>query len=208
LTGKRSSESFQTTSVSDSYFKKSKRDYDQTKEKLMKKLLFIFLGLASFNVYANGCPGQFDPVSGICRFQGHNGEMVQYNMAPPQSSNVQNNTKVININVPSKYGAWAFNSKTGIAGGALDMDSRAAAEKEAIKTCEQGGRNAPCVVGIWVRNGCIAVAQGKSGGKVKTFYGSEPSPGRAEPSALRKCQAAGVAQCKIVASEGCSIPQY
>ncbi len=182
--------------------------YLETKEKLMKKLLFIFLGLASFNVYANGCPGQFDPVSGICRFQGNNGEMVQYNMAPPQSSNVQNNTKVININVPSKYGAWAFNSKTGIAGGALNQNSRAAAEKEAIKTCEQGGRNAPCVVGIWVRNGCIAVAQGKSGGKVKTFYGSEPSPGRAEPSALRKCQAAGVAQCKIVASEGCSMPQY
>ena len=180
--------------------------YLETKEKLMKKLLFIFLGLASFNVYANGCPGQFDPVSGICRFQGNNGEMVQYNMAPPQSSNVQNNT--ININVPSKYGAWAFNSKTGIAGGALNQNSRAAAEKEAIKTCEQGGRNAPCVVGIWVRNGCIAVAQGKSGGKVKTFYGSEPSPGRAEPSALRKCQAAGVAQCKIVASEGCSMPQY
>ena len=174
----------------------------------MKKLLFIFLGLASFNVYANGCPGQFDPVSGICRFQRHNGEMVQYNTAPPQSSNVQNNTKVININAPSKYGAWAFNSKTGIAGGALNQNSRAAAEKEAIKTCEQGGRNAPCVVGIWVRNGCIAVAQGKSDGKVKTFYGSEPSPGRAEPSALRKCQAAGVAQCKIVASEGCSIPQY
>ena len=44
--------------------------YLETKKKLMKKLLFIFLGLASFNVYANGCPGQFDPVSGICRFQG------------------------------------------------------------------------------------------------------------------------------------------
>ena len=74
----------------------------------MKKLLFIFLGLASFNVHANGCPGQFDPVSGICRFQGNNGEMVQYNMAPPQSSNggsVQNGSKVVNINVPSKYTA-------------------------------------------------------------------------------------------------------
>ena len=88
------------------------------------------------------------------------------------------------------------------------IKTHAAAEKEAIKTCEQGGRNAPCVVGIWVRNGCIAVAQGKSGGKVKTFYGQEPSPGRAEPSALKKCQAAGVAQCKIVASEGCSLPRY
>ncbi len=172
----------------------------------MKKLLFIFLGLASFNTYAadptyDATKGALQNNSALCAY-GYNP-----NCASPRQSR-QQPTEIVNINVPSKYGAWAFNSKTGIAGGALDMDSRAAAEKEAIKTCEQGGRNAPCVVGIWVRNGCIAVAQGKSGGKVKTFYGSEPSPGRAEPSALRKCQAAGVAQCKIVASEGCSIPQY
>ena len=172
----------------------------------MKKLLFIFLGLASFNVYASdptydATKGALQNNSALCAY-GYNP-----NCASPRQSR-QQPTEIVNINVPSKYGAWAFNSKTGIAGGALNMDSRAAAEKEAIKTCEQGGRNAPCVVGIWVRNGCIAVAQGKSGGKVKTFYGSEPSPGRAEPSALRKCQAAGVAQCKIVASEGCSMPQY
>ena len=180
--------------------------YLQTKEKLMKKLLFILLGLASFNTYAadptyDATKGALQNNSALCAY-GYNP-----NCASPRQSR-QQPTEIVNINVPSKYGAWAFNSKTGIAGGALNMDSRAAAEKEAIKTCEQGGRNAPCVVGIWVRNGCIAVAQGKSGGKVKTFYGSEPSPGHAEPSALRKCQAAGVAQCKIVASEGCSLPRY
>lgn len=177
----------------------------------MKKLILIFLGLASFNVYANGCPGQFDPVSGICRFQGHNGELIQYNMAPPQSSNggsVQNSSKVVNINVPSKYGAWAINLKTGISGGALNMNSRAAAEKEAIKSCEQGGRNAPCKVEAWVRNGCIAVAQGKSGKKWKSFFGTEASPGLAEPSALRKCQASGLPQCEITTPEGCSLPKY
>ena len=173
----------------------------------MKKLLFIFLGLASLNVYAanptyDATKGALQNNSALCAY-GYNP-----NCASPRQSRQQQPTEVININVPSKYGAWAFNSKTGIAGGALNQNSRAAAEKEAIKTCEQGGRNAPCVVGIWVRNGCIAVAQGKSGGKVKTFYGQEPSPGRAEPSALRKCQAAGAAQCKIVASEGCSLPQY
>ena len=172
----------------------------------MKKLLFILLGLASFNTYAadptyDATKGALQNNSALCAY-GYNS-----NCASPRQSR-QQPTEIVNINVPSKYGAWAFNSKTGIAGGALNQNSRAAAEKEAIKTCEQGGRNAPCVVGIWVRNGCIAVAQGKSGGKVKTFYGSEPSPGRAEPSALRKCQAAGVAQCKIVASEGCSLPQY
>ena len=178
---------------------------------MMKKLILIFLGLASFNVYANGCPGQFDPVSGICRFQGHNGELIQYNMAPPQSSNggsVQISPKDVNINVPSKYGAWAVNPKTGIAGGAHNQDSRAAAEKEAIKTCEHGGRNAPCVVGAWFRNGCLAVAQGKSGKKLKTFYGNGANTGQAEPAALRKCQASGSVQCKIVVSEACSLPKY
>lgn len=177
----------------------------------MKKLLFIFLGLASFNVHANGCPGQFDPVSGICRFQGNNGEMVQYNMAPPQSSNggsVQNGSKVVNINVPSKYGAWAVNLKTGISAGSINMDSREAAEREAIKSCEQGGRNAPCVVGSSFRNGCLAVAQGKSGKKLKTFYGGAAQIGQAEPAALRKCQASGAVQCKITTPEGCSLPKY
>ena len=172
----------------------------------MKKLLFILLGLASFNTYAadptyDATKGALQNNSALCAY-GYNP-----NCASPRQSR-QQPTEIVNINVPSKYGAWAINPKTGISGGALNMNSRAAAEKEAIKTCEQGGRNAPCKVEAWVRNGCIAVAQGKSGGKVKTFYGSEPSPGRAEPSALRKCQAAGVAQCKIVASEGCSIPQY
>ena len=177
---------------------------------MMKKLILIFLGLASFNVYANGCPGQFDSVSGICRFQGHNGELIQYNMAPPQSSNggsVQNSSKVVNINVPSKYGAWATNLKTGISGGALNMDSRSAAEKEAIKTCEQGGRNAPCKIAAWVRNGCIAVAQGKLGKKWRAFPGVK-EPGLAEAEALRKCQASGYSQCAIFAPEGCSMPKF
>ena len=82
-----------------------------------------------------------------------------------------------------------------------------AAEKEAIKTCEKGGRNAPCIVSAWVRNGCIAVAQGNEGKQSRVFSGTT-KPGRAEVEALRKCQAAGVPQCKIVVSEACSLPRY
>ena len=88
------------------------------------------------------------------------------------------------------------------------MDSRAAVEKETIKTCEQGGRNAPCKVEAWVRNSCIAVAQGKAGSKWKSFFETEASPGLAEPAALKKCQVAGAAQCKIVVSDACSLPKY
>ena len=185
--------------------------YLETKEKLMKKLLFIFLGLASFNVYANGCGGEYQPATGTCRIIDSSGRQILYNVSTPQSSNggsVQNGSKVVNVNVPSKYGAWAVNPKTGIAGGALNQDSRAAAEKEAIKTCEHGGRNAPCVVGAWFRNGCLAVAQGKSGKKLKTFYGNGANIGQAEPAALRKCQASGSVECKIVVSEACSLPRY
>ncbi len=176
----------------------------------MKKLLFIFLGLASFNVYANSCGGEYQPATGTCRIIDSSGRQILYNVGTPQSSSggsVQNSPKVVNINVPSKYGAWAVNLKTGIAGGALNMDSREAAEKEAIKTCEKGGRNAPCIVSAWVRNGCIAVAQGNEGKQSRVFSGTT-KPGRAEAEALRKCQAAGVPQCKIVVSEACSLPKY
>ena len=52
----------------------------------MKKLFLIALGLVSFNVYAN-CPGRYFPDTGICQIQGHNGEVVNYNVPPPQSGN-------------------------------------------------------------------------------------------------------------------------
>lgn len=83
----------------------------------MKKLVLSSLFLLSLSVYANGCPGQFDPQSGICRFQGHHGELVQYNAAPPQSGN-HNATppkkiiRHITVNVPSQYGALALDEKT------------------------------------------------------------------------------------------------
>ena len=80
-------------------------------------------------------------------------------------------------------------------------------QKEAIRTCERGGSNAPCRVVAWGRNGCIAAAQGSEGKKSRIFSGIK-KPGLAEAEALRKCQAAGVPQCKIVVSEACSLPKY
>ena len=175
----------------------------------MKKLLIILLGLVSLNVYANGCGGEYQPATGTCRIIDSSGRQIIYNVGRPQSSNSgSTQSQIINIDVPSKYGAWAFNPKTGIAGGALDMNSREEAEREAIKTCERGGRNKPCKIGVRVRNGCIAVVQGKLGKKVETFYGTERFPGDAEPSALRKCHASGSSQCSIVANEGCSLPKF
>ena len=173
----------------------------------MKKLLFILLGLTSLNVDANGCGGEYQPATGTCRIIDSSGRQVLYNVGRPQSSNngsTQSQPKVVNIDVPSKYGAWAANPKTGISGGALEMDSLAAAKRQAIKTCEEGGKNKPCKVLAWVRNGCLAGAQAKDG---TLFFGST-EPGLAEAEALRKCQKHGASQCRIIAPEGCSMPKY
>ena len=168
-------------------------------------MLFVLLGLASLNVYANGCGGEYQPATGTCRIIDSSGRQILYNVGRPQSSNSgSTQPQTINIKVPSKYGAWAINPKTGLSGGALEMNSLDAAKKEAIKTCERGGKNKPCKVDAWVRNGCIAVAQGKDG---SAFFGITP-PGMAEAEALRKCQERGALQCRIIATEGCSMPKF
>ena len=169
----------------------------------MKKLLLILLGLTSLNIsVANPT---YDATRGALQ---NDSSLCQYGYNPNCGSSgyrqQRQPTEIININVPSKYGAWAINPKTGISGGALEMDSYAAAKKQAIKTCEHGGKNKPCKVLVWVRNSCIAVAQGKDG---KLFYGTTP-PGMAEAEALRKCQERGTLQCRIIANEGCSMPRF
>lgn len=175
----------------------------------MKKLLFVLFGLISLNVYANGCGGEYQPATGTCRIIDSSGWQILYNVGKPQSSNNGSaQTKIVNIDVPSKYLALAINMKTGLSGGALDMDSLEAAKKQAIKTCEQGGRNAPCKIAVWVRNGCLAVAQGRHKGKWKTFYGVDDL-GRAEANALNQCHAvSGITQCRITTQEACSLPRY
>ena len=169
----------------------------------MKKMLFILLGLASVNTYGYDVTrGALQNDPGLCQY-GYNpncGSSSQRQQRQP--------TEIITIDVPSKYLAWAVNLKTGISAGAMDMDSLEAAKELAIKTCEQGGKNAPCIVAKWVRNGCLAVAQGKHKGKSKTFYGVD-GLGRAEANALNQCNTAtGVTQCRITTSEGCALPHF
>ena len=172
----------------------------------MKKLLFVLLGLASLNVCVanptyDATRGALQNDPGLCQY-GYNsncGSSGQRQQRQP--------TEIININVPSKYGAWAINTKTGVSGGAIDMESLEAAKKQAIKACERGGSNAPCKIVTWVINGCMAVAKGKSG-KKWTAYTSTLGLGLTENDALRKCQAAGSSQCSIIANEGCSLPKF
>lgn len=179
----------------------------------MKKLFLLVLGLASFNAHANGCPGQFDPATGICRFQGNNGELIHYNIAPPQSgSTTPPPQKIIyyDVKVPSKFGAVAMNMKTGYGAGVLNKNSLSEAKKEALAQCRQGDKNAPCKVVSWVRNGCIAAAKGKeinNPGKWKSFYVGKEK-GLAESEALAQCRAdPKVTNCELSLPEGCSLPQ-
>ena len=166
-------------------------------------IFVVLLGLASLNVYAA------DPATrGALQ---NNPALCQYGYNPncTSSRQYQQNqpTEIVNINVPSKYLALAINTKTGMSGGALDMDSRAAAEREAIKTCERGGSNAPCKVLVWARNGCVASAHGDEGKRPRLFSVTG-KPGFAEAEALRRCRAAGVPGCRILIPETCSLPKF
>lgn len=174
----------------------------------MKKLFLIALGLVSFNVYAN-CPGRYFPDTGICQIQGHNGEVVNYNVPPPQSGNSTPPPKKIiyhDVKVPSKFGALAFSEKSGHIGGALNQNSKAEAQNAAIRQCEKGSRNAPCKAISWVRNGCIAAASGKLKNQTKVIGGAA-EPGLAEQAAITNCKNAGMTECKVLMPEGCSLPQ-
>ena len=172
----------------------------------MKKLLVLLLGLASLNVYANGCGGEYQPATGTCRIIDSSGRQILYNVGS-NSGLAQSQPSVVNIDVPSRYGAWAINLKTGISADAINAPSLEVAKKGAIKACEQNGKNAPCKVKAWVRNGCLAVAKGKLNGKWMSFPRSE-APGLVEDKALKACQTSGYSQCTIAVPEGCSLPKF
>ena len=166
----------------------------------MKKLLFILLGLAGLNTYTAASTydvtkGALQNNTALCGY-GYNpncGSQTQYRQQP---------TEIIDIEVPSRYGAWAANPKTGISADAINAPSLKVAKEGAIKACEQGGRNAPCKVFAWVENGCLAVAQGSK----KAYTASSRHRYRAEAEALKRCRDAGEPRCKIAVPEGCSLP--
>ena len=172
----------------------------------MRKLFFALFGLlVSSIIYANGCGGEYQPQTGTCRIIDGSGRQILYNIPPPQQTEkaVPPRKKIVYV---SKYGAVATNEKTGISSGVLNKDSLEEAKRDAIQTCEQGGRNAPCKVAVWVANGCIAAAKGKmSNNKVKVFYEGRKK-GMAESVALNRCRKAGLKNCEIAIPEGCSLP--
>lgn len=163
----------------------------------MKKLIFILCCLIGANAVASDITnGPLQQHPALCNY-GYNPNCGQNNAAPPKKI-----IRHVTVNVPSKYGALALNKKTGGFGGAIEMNSKAEAKKEAIKRCENGGKNAPCKVISWVRNGCIAAAANSK----NVLFTAAEEPGQAEDVVMNKCKAAGKSDCKIVLPEACSIP--
>ena len=173
----------------------------------MKKLFFRLVGLVSFNVYANGCGGEYQPSTGTCRIIDGSGREILYNI-PPQSGNTAPPPKKIiyhDVFVPPKFGAFAYSQKAGHIAGAVNQNTLAAAKQEAVKQCQKGSRNTPCKVITWVRNGCLAAAQGKvrSGVILSDAAGAQ---GTVEQAALKNCRERGATECTILQPEVCSLP--
>ena len=79
------------------------------------------------------------------------------------------------------YGAIAYSSSTGRYGYSYDFGSRAEAENYAISKCGRGD----CVVKVWFKNACGALAVGRRGA---LGWGLAGSRGSAEDRALSECQ--------------------
>ena len=171
----------------------------------MKKLFLIALGLVSFDVNADPT---YDATRGALQ---NNSALCGYGYNPNCSSGSRGTPppkKIIyhDVKVPSKFGALAYSQKAGHLAGSLNQNSLAEAQREAVKHCQKGSRNTPCKAIAWVRNGCIAAAEGKINNKFVVIDGSGPQ-GTAEQTALQNCRAGGAAECRILAPEGCSLPQ-
>ncbi len=173
----------------------------------MKKLFFILLGLVSFNVYANGCGGEYQPSTGTCRIIDGSGREILYNI-PPQSGNTAPPPKKIiyhDVVIPPKFGALAYSQKAGILAGAVNQNSLDAAKQEAVKRCQKSSRNTPCKVIVWVRNGCLAAAEGKVKNRFLVTQAGG-NQGTVEQAALKNCQDRGGVDCRIIQPEVCALP--
>lgn len=170
----------------------------------MKKLIFTLVLVLSIPASLACTPGAGNGPSGDPNCMGailnhdpyYNGQNGRISQRP------QKIIRYTEVEVPSKYGALALNKKTGVSGGALNMNSKAEAKREAIKKCEDGGRNAPCKIVTLVKNGCIAAATNSK----NVLFTVAEEQGNAENVVMNMCKAAGTAGCRITIPEACSLP--
>ena len=170
----------------------------------MKKLFLMILGLMVSNIsianptydVTNGAL-QNDPA--LCSY-GYNPNCSSGNTAPPPKKIIYHD-----VVIPPKFGALAYSQKAGILAGAVNQNSLDAAKQEAVKRCQKSSRNTPCKVIVWVRNGCLAAAEGKVKNRFLVTQAGG-NQGTVEQAALKNCQDRGGVDCRIIQPEVCALP--
>ncbi|OFO28282.1 hypothetical protein HMPREF3050_11265 [Neisseria sp. HMSC065D04] len=170
----------------------------------MKKLFLMIFGLMVSNIsianptydVTNGAL-QNDPA--LCSY-GYNPNCSSGNTAPPPKKIIYHD-----VVIPPKFGALAYSQKAGILAGAVNQNSLDAAKQEAVKRCQKSSRNTPCKVIVWVRNGCLAAAEGKVKNRFLVTQAGG-NQGTVEQTALKNCQDRGGVDCRIIQPEVCALP--
>ena len=171
---------------------------------MMKKLFLIIFGLIVSNIsianptydVTNGAL-QNDPA--LCSY-GYNPNCSSGNTSPPPKKIIYHD-----VVIPPKFGALAYSQKAGILAGAVNQNSLDAAKLEAVKRCQKSSRNTPCKVIVWVRNGCLAAAEGKVKNRFLVTQAGG-NQGTVEQAALKNCQDRGGVDCRIIQPEVCALP--
>ena len=170
----------------------------------MKKLFLMIFGLMVSNIsianptydVTNGAL-QNDPA--LCSY-GYNPNCSSGNTTPPPKKIIYHD-----VVIPPKFGALAYSQKAGILAGAVNQNSLDAAKQEAVKRCQKSSRNTPCKVIVWVRNGCLAAAEGKVKNRFLVTQAGG-NQGTVEQTALKNCQDRGGVDCRIIQPEVCALP--
>jgi hypothetical protein len=158
----------------------------------MKNRLLIPLGLllCTGNVYAEGnCPPGYYPIGGP-EVQGCAPMNTGSGGAPPDPG----------PQWAKRWGAMAYDSRSGGFGGVDGLPSKRKAQKAAVAGCRQNGGNSCKVISIYY-NQCGAMAWGNK----RYFVWRGPDPSDNVRKALSDCNQSG-GTCEIF-HNGCSYPE-
>lgn len=108
---------------------------------------------------------------------------------------VFNNIQVASAQRRDNYGAIAYSRETRANGTSWNFATRAAAERAAVRECENYSGSGDCRAVIWFRNACGALAVGDNGA-LGWAWNRDRSP--AEREAVRQCAVYGGGGCKVV----------
>ncbi len=97
----------------------------------------------------------------------------------------------------SNFGAVAVSQSTGAYANSYKWPNRTIAEREARARCEsQSGGKGDCVVGVWFKNACAALAMSPA-----------RSWGAAWGESARMAKSAALAKCSSVGGKDCAVVQ-